>query len=99
MLNDGGVMAATGRRLADRRHVRVPARLAAHSSTTCSTTGDLDDIKKSNPEIALNADGTLDPTKYWFNIENFETRSAAGRRPASRPARSRSRLTACAGRA
>ena len=36
--------------------------------------GNLEDIKKSNPEIALNPDGTLDPTKYWFNIENFETR-------------------------
>ena len=38
--------------------------------------GNLEDIKKSNPEIALNPDGTLDPTKYWFNIENFERDSA-----------------------
>jgi hypothetical protein len=34
--------------------------------------GDINDIKKSKPEIALNADGTLDTSKYWFNIENFE---------------------------
>jgi hypothetical protein len=34
--------------------------------------GNLDDIKKSQPEIALNPDGTLDATKYWFNVENFE---------------------------
>jgi hypothetical protein len=34
--------------------------------------GNIDDIKKSKPEIALNSDGTLDPTKYWFNVENFE---------------------------
>ena len=33
---------------------------------------DVKQIKKDKPEIALNADGTLDPTKYWFNIENFE---------------------------
>ena len=38
--------------------------------------GNLEDIKKSNPEIALNPDGTLDPTKFWFNIENFERDSA-----------------------
>ena len=31
--------------------------------------GDLDDIAKSNPEIALQRDGTLDPTKTWFNTE------------------------------
>ena len=29
--------------------------------------GDLDDIAKDNPEIALNRDGTLDQSKYWFN--------------------------------
>ncbi|MEP6917762.1 MAG: hypothetical protein ABJC89_19095, partial [Acidobacteriota bacterium] len=34
--------------------------------------GDLNDIQKSNPEIALKPDGTLDPTKYWFNPDNFE---------------------------
>ena len=43
--------------------------------------GNIDDIKKGKPEIALNSDGTLDPTKYWFNVENFErdpTRTPTG---------------------
>ena len=34
---------------------------------TCSSTANLDNIAKSNPEIALNRDGTLDQSKYWFN--------------------------------
>jgi hypothetical protein len=34
--------------------------------------GDMKDIRKETPEIALNADGTLDATKYWFNVANFE---------------------------
>ena len=34
--------------------------------------GNPGDIKKDKPEIALRPDGTLDPAKYWFNIENFE---------------------------
>ena len=34
--------------------------------------GDIKDIKKSKPEIALNPDGSIDSTKYWFNIEGFE---------------------------
>jgi hypothetical protein len=38
--------------------------------------GNINDIKKSNPEIALNANGTIDPNKYWFNIENFERDNA-----------------------
>jgi hypothetical protein len=38
--------------------------------------GNIGDIKKSNPEIALNANGTIDPNKYWFNIENFERDNA-----------------------
>lgn len=35
--------------------------------------GDLNDITKDKPEIALKADGTLDASKYWFNVANFET--------------------------
>lgn len=31
--------------------------------------GNLDDIKKDNPEIALRPDGTFDETKTWFNTE------------------------------
>jgi hypothetical protein len=39
-------------------------------------TGNLDDIKKDKPEIALSQDGKIDPTKYWFNVAGFETNSA-----------------------
>jgi hypothetical protein len=39
--------------------------------------GDLNDIKKANPEIALRPDGTFDPTKTWFNIDaGFERDTA-----------------------
>jgi hypothetical protein len=38
--------------------------------------GNLANIKKDTPEIALNGDGTIDPNKYWFNIENFERDNA-----------------------
>ena len=31
--------------------------------------GDVKDIPKDNPEIALRPDGTFDPTKTWFNID------------------------------
>jgi hypothetical protein len=32
-------------------------------------TGNLEDIPKKNPEIAIQPDGTFDPTKTWFNID------------------------------
>jgi hypothetical protein len=35
--------------------------------------GDINDIKKDKPEIALSPDGTIDHSKYWFNVANFET--------------------------
>jgi hypothetical protein len=39
--------------------------------------GDLKDIQKKNPEIALRPDGTFDPTKTWFNIDaGFERDTA-----------------------
>jgi hypothetical protein len=38
--------------------------------------GNLSDIKKDKPEISLNADGTLNPDKFWFNTANFETSGA-----------------------
>ena len=39
--------------------------------------GNLDDIKKDKPEIALQPDGTFDPTKTWFNIDaGFERDTA-----------------------
>jgi hypothetical protein len=40
-------------------------------------TGNLDDIKKAKPEIALQPGGTFDPTKTWFNIDaGFERDTA-----------------------
>ena len=39
-------------------------------------TGNLDSIKKDKPEIALQADGTFDPTKTWFDISGFERATA-----------------------
>jgi hypothetical protein len=39
--------------------------------------GNLEDIQKKNPEIALRPDGTFDPTKTWFNIDaGFERDTA-----------------------
>ena len=38
--------------------------------------GDINQIKKDKPEIALSADGKIDPTKYWFNVDGFETNAA-----------------------
>jgi hypothetical protein len=39
--------------------------------------GDLGDIAKKNPEIALQRDGTIDLTKTWFNIDaGFEKATA-----------------------
>ena len=39
--------------------------------------GNLDDIKKDDPEIALLPDGTFDPTKTWFNIDAGFVRATA----------------------
>ena len=41
--------------------------------------GDVNNIKKDKPEIALDVNGNIDPNKYWFNIEGFE------RNPANTP--------------
>jgi hypothetical protein len=38
--------------------------------------GDINKIKKDKPEIAISKDGKIDPTKYYFNIEGFETSSS-----------------------
>ena len=43
--------------------------------------GDTDDIAKDDPEIALQRDGTIDPSRYWFNVDGFERAAAA--QPAS----------------
>ena len=61
--------------------------------------GNLDDIKKDKPEIALQPDGTFDPTKTWFNIDAGFVRATADQPAASRSGCSRSGSTACAARA
>ena len=85
-LNNGGVAGDDPRRLADRRHVRVPARRAARLGQPLLQRRP-DDIAKNNPEIALQRDGTIDPTKTWFNTDaGFERDAgqAAGELPETR---------------
>ena len=69
---------------------RVPATVAADGSRHGADCRErhavvagrrLDRIAKDNPEIALNRDGTLDQSRYWFNTEGFVTAAAA--QPAS----------------
>jgi hypothetical protein len=71
MLNNGGILAAVigGWQLAG-TFERQPGSLINFGNLFYS--GDINDIKKSKPDIALNADGTIDGTKYWFNVANFE---------------------------
>ena len=38
--------------------------------------GDLSTIRKVKPEIGYQPDGTIDPTKTWFNTEGFVTATA-----------------------
>jgi hypothetical protein len=72
MLNNGGFLAAVvgGWQLAG-TFERQPGSLI-NFNTNLFYYGDIHDIKKSAPEIALHSDGTLDATKYWFNIDKFE---------------------------
>ena len=73
MLQEGGVLAAmVGGWQTGGTFEYQPGSMHQRSTTISSITASIDDIKKGNPEIALNADGTLDPNKYWFNVENFE---------------------------
>lgn len=44
--------------------------------------GDLKDIPKNKPEIALQRDGTIDPSKTWFNVDAGFERDA-NRQPAA----------------
>jgi len=87
MLNSGGVLAAIagGWQVAG-TFEKQPGSLISFTTNTNGApngnvfyNGDIGNIKKDEPEIALNADGTLDPAKYWFNIEGFE------RNPANTP--------------
>jgi len=72
MLKDGGVLAAiAGGWQTGGTFEYQPGSLIVFN-TNLFYYGKIEDIKKSKPEIALNADGTLDATKYWFNTDNFE---------------------------
>ena len=72
ILKDGGVLAAlAGGWQTGGTFEYQPGSLIAFNNNLFYY-GNIDDIKKSKPEIALNADGTLDATKYWFNTDNFE---------------------------
>ena len=52
---------------------RANCSTGAGSSSTATS----NDIKKDNPEIALQPDGTFDPTKTWFNIDAGFVRATA----------------------
>jgi hypothetical protein len=86
-MNEGGIFAALagGWQLAG-TFERQPGSLINFTANSNGApngnvffTGDINSIKKDNPEIALDANGRIDPNKYWFNIEGFE------RNPANTP--------------
>ena len=79
MLNTGGIAAALAGGWQVSGTFEVQPGSLINFNTNLFYTGDTDNIKKDNPEIALRSDGTLDPNKYWFNIEGFE------RNPANTP--------------
>ncbi len=70
-LCDGGVFAALagGWQLAG-TFERQPGSLI-NFGTNLFYTGDINNIKKDNPEIALDVNGQIDPNKYWFNVDGF----------------------------
>jgi hypothetical protein len=84
MLSDGGVFAALagGWQVAGTFEMQ-PGSLISFTTNTNGAPGgnvffhgDINSIKKDKPEIALHPDGTIDSTKYWFNVAGFETNSA-----------------------
>ena len=70
-LSDGGVFAALagGWQLAG-TFERQPGSLIDFG-TNAFYNGDINNIKKDNPEIALDVNGQIDPNKYWFNVDGF----------------------------
>ena len=76
MLNNGGVAAALagGWQMAGTFEVQPGSLLAFN--TNLFYYGDINKIKKDKPEIALHPDGTIDATKYWFNVDGFEKDAA-----------------------
>ena len=72
MLNNGGILAAiVGGWQTAGTFERQPGSLV-NFNTNLFYYGDIKDIRKSQPEIALHSDGTLDASKYWFNVDKFE---------------------------
>jgi hypothetical protein len=73
MANGGGILQALagGWQVASTFEDQ-PGSLIAFNTNLFYYGSDLNAIKKSKPEIALRPDGTIDPTKYWFNVANFE---------------------------
>jgi hypothetical protein len=75
MLSDGGTLAAiVGGWQTGGTFEYQPGSLVVFN-TNLFYNGNVGDIKKGKPEISLNADGTLDATKYWFNIDGFRAGS------------------------
>ncbi len=72
MLKDGGVLAAIAGGWQTGGTFEYQPGSVIVFNTNLFYYGNIGDIKKGDPEIALNADGTLDATKYWFNIDGFE---------------------------
>jgi hypothetical protein len=80
MLSDSGIARALagGWQVASTLEVQPGALILFNTDTPGAPGGnvfyygDIKDIKKSKPEIALKPDGTIDPNKYWFNVANFE---------------------------
>lgn len=80
-LNQGGVMSQVARGWTVGATVEYqPGALLQWGNLFFN--GNLSDIAKSNPEIALRPDGTIDQTKTWFNTDaGFVT--ATGDQPAN----------------
>ena len=72
MLNQGGFVAALAGGWQTGGTFEYQPGSVINFNTNLFYYGNIDDIKKSKPEIALNPDGTLDTSKYWFNVDNFE---------------------------
>jgi hypothetical protein len=70
-MSDGGVLAALagGWQLAG-TFERQPGSLINFGNNAFYS-GDINNIKKDDPEIALDVNGQIDPNKYWFNVEGF----------------------------
>jgi len=70
-MHDGGILAALagGWQFAG-TFERQPGSLISFD-TNLFYNGDINNIKKDKPEIALDVKGSIDPNKYWFNVDGF----------------------------